>query len=107
MAKYYLYILFSIFIFLNGVSFFEKELKKTLIRESTLMYKIEKLKLYATQKKEVEKIILHQKNIFLKNINIFFLKKKRKPSFFLKCKLIFNLLQNLLMQKLAIFKVLV
>ena len=82
MAKYYLYILFSIFILLNAVSFFEQELKHTLTRHASLMYKLEKQKLYATQKKEVEKILLYQKNIFLKNVKYFFTKEKKETIVF-------------------------
>jgi len=82
MAKYYLYILFSIFILLNGVSFFKQELKHTLTRNSSLLYKLEKQKLYATQKKEVEEIVLHQKNIFFKNREYFFSKEKKETIVF-------------------------
>jgi hypothetical protein len=82
MAKYYLYVLFSIFILLNGVSFFEKELKHTLMRNTSLLYKLEKQKLYATQKKEVEEILESQKNIFIKNIKYFFSKDKKETIVF-------------------------
>ena len=82
MAKYYLYILFSIFILLNGVNFFEQKLKNALTRNASLLYKLEKQKLYATQKKEVEKIVLHQKKIFLKNRKYFFSKEKKETIIF-------------------------
>ena len=82
MAKYYLYVLFSIFILLNGVNFFEKELKHTLTRHTSLLYKLEKQKLYATQKKEVEEILENQKNVFIKNMKYFFSKEKKETIVF-------------------------
>ena len=82
MAKYYLYILLSIFILLNGVDFFKNKLKHTITRNVSLLYKLKKQELYKMQKKEVEEIVLKQKNIFSKNVKYFFSKDKKETLVF-------------------------
>jgi len=82
MAKYYLYTLFSVFILLNGVDFFEKSLKSTIKKQALLEYKIEKQKLYEGNKEEVEEILLEQKKVFMKNSKLFFTKEKKETIVF-------------------------
>jgi len=82
MAKYYLYILFSFFILLNGVEYFEKELKQSIKKHSLLSYKIEKQKLYSTHSDEVNSLLLEQKDIFEKDKKLFFKKDKKETIVF-------------------------
>lgn len=82
MAKYYLYTLLAIYIFLNGVSYFEKELEKSLKKRTLLMYKLEKQKLFMTHKKEVNNILDIQKSIFSKNSEYFFEKLTKETIVF-------------------------
>ena len=82
MAKYYLYLLFSIFILLNGIEFFEKELTQSIKKNNLLFYKLEKQKLYSTRSKEVKEILNKQKSIFLNNSKFFFKKEKKETIIF-------------------------
>jgi len=82
MAKYYLYLLFSIFILLNGIEFFEKELIQSVKKNNLLLYKLEKQKLYLTHSTEVKEILNGQKNVFLNNSKFFFKKEKKETIVF-------------------------
>ena len=82
MAKYYLYILFAIFILLNGVEYFKNELKYNIKQQSLIKYKIQKQKLYSSHIKEVNKILKEQKSILMKNKKFFFKKDKKETLIF-------------------------
>jgi len=77
MAKYYLYILLALFLMLNGVTYFEKELKSTLKYGMTLDYNLKKQILYSSHTKEVKEILTKQKEILGKNSALFFKKNKK------------------------------
>ena len=77
MAKYYLYILLALFLLLNGVTYFEEELKRTLKYGMTLNYKLKKQTLYSSHTEEVKEILTKQKVILGKNSNLFFKKNKK------------------------------
>jgi len=82
MAKYYLYILLSLFIFINGVDYLEKEVKQEIKTESLLKYKLKKQELYASHINEVESILNTQEQIFIKSKEIFFEKNKKETIVF-------------------------
>jgi len=79
MAKYYLYILLSFFIILNGVTFFEKNIKKNILKEEHLKYKLKKQQLFNSHKVDIESILEKQNKIFVENRKLFF-KKSRKET---------------------------
>lgn len=84
MAQYYLYLLLSIFIFINGVGYFDSEIKDTVKQEELLKYKLKKQKLYDSHIEEIEKILEEQKGKFLKNRELFFDKNKKETIIFSK-----------------------
>lgn len=82
MAKYYLYLLVALFIFINGVGYFEAEIVKTMKKKSLLEYKLKKQKLYASNIKKVESILFAQEKTFSKNREHFFKKEKKETIVF-------------------------
>ena len=82
MAKYYLYLLIAIFIFVNGTAYFNNEIKSTVKTEELLKQKIKKQKLYDSHIKEIKRILIKQKKAFLKNREPFFSKKKKETIVF-------------------------
>jgi len=82
MAKYYLYILLSLFIFINGVEYLEKEVKQEIKTESLLKYKLKKQELYASHINEVESILNTQEQIFINSKELFFKKNKKETIVF-------------------------
>jgi Tfp pilus assembly protein PilO len=82
MAKYYLYLVLSLFIFINGVGYFEKEIKLELKKELLLKYKLQKQHLYASHISEVEFLLQSQEKIFLGSKELFFEKNKKETLIF-------------------------
>jgi len=82
MAKEYLYLLLSVFIFLNGVEYFEHNIEKVVKKQETIKYKLKKQALYKSNKKEVEKLIGEQKKLFIKNRELFFNKEIKETIVF-------------------------
>ena len=82
MAKYYLYFLLSVFIYINVVGFFEENLKKNIQKETLLKYKLKKQELYASNIKVVESMLVHQKILLEKNKKFFFINKKKETIVF-------------------------
>jgi len=82
MAKYYLYVLVSLFILLNVVDYIQKELKQTIKQHTLLEYKIAKQKLYSSHTQEVKNILNEQKKILEQNEKFFFKKDKKETLIF-------------------------
>ena len=82
MAKYYLYLLISLFLFINGVDFFEKEISSELQKRTLLQYKLKKQTLYASHLNEVESLLNNQEKIFSKSRELFFQKDKKETIVF-------------------------
>ena len=78
MAKYFLYLLLSFFILLNGLTYFEDEVKYILKKDRLLTHKLAKKKLYEEHSEEVLSILESQKNILSKNKTLFFDKNKKE-----------------------------
>ena len=78
MAKYFLYLLLSFFILLNGLAYFEDEVKHILKKDRLLTYKLAKKKLYEEHSEEVLSILEGQKKILSKNKTLFFDKNKKE-----------------------------
>ncbi len=82
MAKYYLYILLSFFIFINGIGYFKEEIVKIVKKRSLLEYKLKKQKLYALHIDEVKELLNIQEKSLLKNRIYFFDKNKKETIIF-------------------------
>jgi len=82
MAKYYLYLLLSFFIFLNGVEYFNIEIKNSIKKQELLKYKLKKQLLYDAKKEEVQAIVYREQDIISKNKKLFFDKKKKETIVF-------------------------
>ena len=82
MAKYYLYLLLSVFIFLNGTEYFHSNIKQTITRQETLKSKLKKQTLYESDKSKIESLIKEQKKLFIKNRELFFKKRKNETIVF-------------------------
>ena len=82
MAKYYLYLLVSFFLFINGIDYFEGKIDKTVKKKSLLEYKLKKQKLYASHIDEVKSILTMQEKILSKNSVWFFEKNKKETIIF-------------------------
>jgi len=82
MVNYYLYLLMAIFIFINGVTYFDSEIKSVIKNEELLKQKIKKQKLYDSNIKEIKIILAKQKEVFVKNREPFFDKKKKETIVF-------------------------
>ena len=82
MAKYFLYLLVSFFIFINGIEYFKDEIDKTVKKRAILEYKLKKQKLYASHIDEVKSILSRQEKIFEKNRVRFFEKNKKETIIF-------------------------
>jgi Tfp pilus assembly protein PilO len=82
MAKYYLYLLLSVFIFLNGIEYFHNTIKQTIIRQETLKSKLKKYALYESDKEKIELLIKEQRKLFAKNRKLFFKKSKNETIIF-------------------------
>ncbi|CAA6819820.1 MAG: Unknown protein [uncultured Sulfurovum sp.] len=82
MSKYYLYLLLAFFIFLNGVNYFDVEIRKTIKQQELLKYKLQKQALYEANKKEVKLLISNQEKVFVKNRKLFFAKNKKETIIF-------------------------
>ncbi len=78
MAKYFLYLLLSFFILLNGLAYFEDEVKHILKQDRLLMHKLAKKKLYEEHSEEVLSILKSQKKILSDNKILFFDKNKKE-----------------------------
>jgi len=78
MAKYFLYLLLSFFILLNGLVYFENEVKHILKKDRLLTHKLAKKKLYEEHSEEVLSILEGQKKILAKNQTLFFDKDKKE-----------------------------
>jgi len=89
MAKYYLYLLVSIFLFINGIEYFEDEIEKTVKKRSLLEYKLKKQNLYALHIDEVEAILNREEKILSKNRLKFFDKNQKET-------IVFSEIQNYL-----------
>ena len=77
MEKQYLYLLLSIFIFLNGVDYFDESIKQSIKSQELYKTKLEKQSLYKAKKSEIELLIQKQNEQFLKNRKLFFKKSKK------------------------------
>jgi len=82
MAKYYLYFLLSIFIFINVIGVFENTIKDSIKKEKLLHYKLKKQKLYESNIKVVELMLIEQKALLDKNRKPFFSNKKKETIVF-------------------------
>jgi len=82
MSNSYLYLLMAIFIFMNGSTYFDDEIKNIVKNEELLKQKIKKQKLYDSHIKEIELILIQQKEVFVKNRESFFSKKKKETIVF-------------------------
>jgi hypothetical protein len=82
MVNYYLYLLLAIFIFINGATYFDDKIKLIVKSEELLKYKIKKQELYDSNIKEIKLILDKQKEIFIKNREPFFSKKKKETIVF-------------------------
>ncbi len=82
MAKYFLYILLSLFIFINGIGYFEEEIDKIVKKRSLLEYKLKKQKLYALHIDKVKELLNIQEKGLLKNRVYFFDKNKKETIIF-------------------------
>jgi len=82
MAKYYLYFLFSIFIFINIVGNLEKNIIEVVKKEENIKYRLKKQKLYASNIKLIEKMLEKQKSLLDRNKKPFFLKKTKETIVF-------------------------
>jgi len=82
MANYYLYLLMAFFIFINGTTYFDDEIKTVIKSEELLKHKIKKQKLYDAHIKEIKLILVKQKESFLKNREFFFSKEKKETIIF-------------------------
>ena len=78
MAKYFLYLLLSFFILLNGLTYFKDEIKHILKKDRLLTYKLAKKKLYEEHSEEVLSILESQKDVLIKNKTLFFNKSKKE-----------------------------
>jgi len=82
MANYYFYLLMAIFIFINGTTYFDDEIKTIVKSEELLKQKIKKQKLYDSHIKEIKLILNKQKESFSKNREPFFTKEKKETIVF-------------------------
>jgi len=82
MAKYYLYLLFAVFIFINGIGYFEEELKVEMKKQTLLHIKLDKQKLYYLHSKEIDSILTQQNQTIAKNSKLFFEKNKKETIVF-------------------------
>jgi len=84
MAKSYLYILFSVFIFLNVIESLNTNVREGLERYSEELLKIEKQKLYKLQKKDVIEMLEHQEKKIIENKTFFFNPEMKETLIFSK-----------------------
>jgi hypothetical protein len=82
MVNSYLYLLLAIFIFLNGSAYFDNKIKDIVKNEELLKKKIKKQQLYDSHIKEIELILIQQKEVFAKNREYFFNKQKKETIIF-------------------------
>jgi hypothetical protein len=82
MANYYLYLLIAVFIFINGATYFDNEIKITVKKQELLKQKIKKQKLYDSNIKEIKITLEKQKDIFINNRKPFFKKEKKETIIF-------------------------
>jgi len=82
MVNYYFYLLMAIFISINGLDYFDSEIKDIVQSEELLKYKIKKQKLYDSHIKEIKVLLAQQKEIFTKNREPFFIKTKKETIIF-------------------------
>ena len=82
MANYYFYLLIAIFISINGLDYFDNEIKSLVQSEELLKSKIKKQKLYDSHIKEIKVLLTQQKKIFEKNREPFFMKTKKETIVF-------------------------
>ena len=78
MAKYFLYLLLSFFIFINGLAYFEYEIKHILKQDRVILHKLAKKKLYEGKSQEVLTLLEEQKKIFSTNKMLFFTKDQKE-----------------------------
>jgi len=84
MAKYFLYLLLSFFILINGLNYFEDEIKNIIKKDRLLKYKLAKKKLYEEHTSEVLSILNSQKKILSDNKKVFFDKDKKETMIYSK-----------------------
>lgn len=77
MARYYLYMLLAIFILINGVDYFDSNIKHGIKQEELFKYKLKKQKLYDSHIDDIKKILEEQKIKFIENRKLFFDKDKK------------------------------
>jgi len=82
MSNYYLYLLLAVFIFMNGTTYFDDEIKKVVKSEELLKYKIKKQKLYDSNVEKTKLLLQKQEDGFLKNRELFFVKKRKETIVF-------------------------
>ena len=78
MAKYLLYLLLSFFILINGLTYFEDEVKNILKKDRLLIHKLAKKKLYEEHSEDVLHILEKHKKTLLENKKLFFNKNKKE-----------------------------
>lgn len=89
MAKDYLYFLVAIFILINVLPYFEKEIYQNIKDQNLVEHKISKQNLYSSHTDEVRLILKEQEKVVSHNAKFFFDKKKKQT-------LIYTDIQNFL-----------
>lgn len=84
MAKYFLYLLLSFLILINGLNYFEDEIKNTLKKDKLLKHKLAKKRLYEEHSKEVLSLLDSKKKILSDNRKVFFDKDKKETMIYSK-----------------------
>lgn len=79
MANYMLYLLLSVFIFMNGTDYLDANIKSAIKSQELLKFKLARQALYEENRVEVNSMTETQKKIFLENRKFFF-KKDKKPT---------------------------
>ena len=74
MAKYMLYLLLSILIFMNGKEYLDTQIKSSIKSQELLKFKLARQALYEKNRIQVESMTKSQKKIFLENRKLFFKK---------------------------------
>ena len=84
MAKYFLYLLLSFFILINGLAYFEEEVKHILKKDRLLRHKLVKKKLYEKNSETVLSILEGQEKILFDNKTLFFDKNQKETIIYSK-----------------------
>jgi hypothetical protein len=82
MTKYYLYFLLGVFIYINGVGYFNNKIRYDIRQKELLNYKLRKQKLYSSHIEDIKKILSKQKVLFEENKRFFFEKEKKETIVF-------------------------